>query len=76
LRPIHIRDKENETSRFFSVILKFDDGQTATAYKTEPQLFPQKYGVKLQKHSNHAAGRDETPQTGKTCEAIRVGKTL
>jgi hypothetical protein len=33
-------------------------------------MFPKKRGVKLQKHSNHIAGRDATPQTGKTCEDV------
>jgi len=30
--------------------------------------------VKLQEHLNHVAGREGTPKTGKTCEAVSEGK--
>jgi hypothetical protein len=43
---------------------QFDDGQTATKYETELQLFPKKCEVKPQNHSNHVAGREGTPKNG------------
>ena len=38
---------------------------------------PKNCEVKLQKHSNHIAGKAEDPKTGKTCEAVsEQGKKL
>jgi len=56
------------------LIEKSDDRKTATAYKTDLQLF-QKKMRKLQKHFKHVAGRDETLKNGQdTREAVRAGK--
>jgi hypothetical protein len=48
---------------------KFENNEWLSAYKAEPQLFPKKYGVKLQKHLKIAQGEQRLLETGKTCEA-------
>jgi hypothetical protein len=48
-------------------MVKFENSTTGKPpqnIKTELQLFPKKCEVKLQKHSNHIAGRAETPKNG------------
>jgi hypothetical protein len=32
--------------------------------------------VKLHEHSNHVAGREGTPKTGKTCEVYKKGNSV
>jgi hypothetical protein len=47
-----------------NLVNKDDDGKTATTYKTESLLFPNKNEVQLQKHLNSSAGRAETLKNG------------
>jgi len=44
---------------------KIENNEWLSIYETDSQLFPKKWEVKLQKHSNHIAGRAETFKNGR-----------